>query len=105
MAVIAHWIERVVTRAVDGALSEKLVLRADLIGFLQVPGSHTGEHICTAFVHILDTLDITKKVRLVYISARIDKLICSSLDLSPWITLQIMTPSWPTWKVSCTAVV
>lgn len=58
MAVTAHWIESVVE---DG--EERLRLASALIGFREMPGHHTGEHLSTAFVYILDRLNIAKRVR------------------------------------------
>ena len=54
MAVTAHWIEH--------QSQHKINLRADLIGFLHVPDSHTGECLAKAFLFIIDHLDISNKV-------------------------------------------
>jgi hypothetical protein len=61
MAVTAHWIEATLTSTPAGP-QYMLTLRADLIGFLRVPGHHTGEHLSTAFLHITDRIGITSKV-------------------------------------------
>lgn len=53
MAVTAHWIQEI---------NGELRLRADLIGFHQVPGHHTGEHLAVAFRYILDRVDIIRRV-------------------------------------------
>jgi hypothetical protein len=53
MAVTAHWLE---------GGPKKLTLRADLIGFVHIPGSHTGERLGQVFHSIIDRMGITKKV-------------------------------------------
>jgi hypothetical protein len=64
MAVTAHWIEVNTVNTPQGS-QQILTLRADLVGFCQVPGYHTGVHIvATVFLHIMDQLDIQKKVHL-----------------------------------------
>ena len=61
MGVTAHWIQ--VTRDQNaGGVNMILTLRSDLIGFYNVPGSHTGVHLAHAFLHVLDRIDITHKV-------------------------------------------
>lgn len=55
MAITAHWIE-----AKQNPTS--LSLRADLIGFVNVPGRHTGEHLAFALLRTLDRIHITEKV-------------------------------------------
>ena len=59
MAVTAHWIEAVEQRKPEGLVTE-LRLRAELIGFHQVPGRHTGEHLAAAFYYVLERVDIPK---------------------------------------------
>ena len=61
MAVTAHWIELTPQQTPKG-VQHKLTLRTDLVGFHSVPGRHTGEHMCHAFVYVLDRLGITAKV-------------------------------------------
>jgi hypothetical protein len=61
MAVTAHWIEGRIEDTPSGP-QRILRLRADLVGFIQVPGQHTGEHLASAFLHVLDRVDITSKV-------------------------------------------
>lgn len=61
MAVTAHWIESTVQATQHGP-QHILKLRADLIGFLRVPGRHDGEHLAHAFLYVLDRVDIAKKV-------------------------------------------
>ena len=62
MAVTAHWIEAKTVMTAEGPVTN-LVLRADLIAFHNLPGRHTGEHLGTALLHVLDRLKITGKVR------------------------------------------
>jgi len=57
MAVTAHWIE-----SFKDGKDEHLRLESALIGFREMPGHHSGEHLSTAFIHILDRLNITDKV-------------------------------------------
>jgi hypothetical protein len=58
MAVTAHWLEKAQTQ--DG--QQKLTLRADLIGFLYFPGSHTGERLAEIFYFIITRMGLEKKV-------------------------------------------
>ena len=58
MAITAHW----VAATTSSGQYTKLSLRADLIGFIHVPGWHTGEHLAHAFLHTLDRINITEKV-------------------------------------------
>jgi hypothetical protein len=55
MAVTAHWIAK-------AEQSSILVLRAALIGFHHVPGSHTGDLLATVILHLLDRAAVTEKV-------------------------------------------
>jgi len=57
MAVTAHWIE-----AVNEEGEERLRPSSALIGFREMPGHHTGEHLSSAFVYILDRLNIASRV-------------------------------------------
>jgi hypothetical protein len=43
MAVTAHWLEKV---TLSGRLQSRISLHTDLIGFMHVSGSHTGELLC-----------------------------------------------------------
>ena len=61
MAVTAHWIEAHDHMGTRGQMY-KLNLCTDLIGFIHVPGQHTGIHLKSAFFHIMDRLNITSKV-------------------------------------------
>ena len=60
MAVTAHWLQQVSLQS--ERLQSKIHLRSDLIGFVHVPGSHTGERLAKVFLYIIDRLDISKKV-------------------------------------------
>ena len=61
MAVTAHWIQTKVTQTPEGPQYE-LKLRAELIGFHRVPGHHDSEHLCQAFLYIIDQLSIASVV-------------------------------------------
>lgn len=61
MAVTAHWIHAMEVLTPAGK-RYKLQLRTNLIGFHQVPGKHTGEHLAHTFIYITERLNITKKV-------------------------------------------
>jgi len=66
MAVIAHWMERQPLQ-VSQTLQHRISLRADLIGFIHVPGSHTGAHLAEMFLCILNRLQIANKVSFIFI--------------------------------------
>jgi hypothetical protein len=53
MAVTAHWLELV---------QKKVTLKANLIGFLHVPGNHTGERLARVLQFIIDRVELDKKV-------------------------------------------
>jgi hypothetical protein len=53
MAVTAHWMEN---------HQKSIRLRADLLGFVNVAGNHTGERLAKVFLFIIDRLNIDKKV-------------------------------------------
>ena len=61
MAVTAHWIETKVTQTPEG-LQYELKSHAELIGFHCVPGHHDGEHLCQAFLYIINGLCIASVV-------------------------------------------
>jgi hypothetical protein len=61
MAITAHWITAAVS-VQNPVQRATLTMRADLIGFIHIPGRHTGEHLAHAFLHILDRIHITEKV-------------------------------------------
>lgn len=74
MAVTAHWLQQVSLQQSE-RLQSKLHLRSDLIGFVHVPGSHTGERLAKVFLYIIDRLNISKKVSfnlLIEIKAKYD---------------------------------
>jgi hypothetical protein len=55
MALTAHWIAK-------ADHSSALVLKAALVGFHHVPGSHTGEMLASVILHLLDRAGVTEKV-------------------------------------------
>lgn len=61
LAITGHWIEVKLVQTETGTKRE-LVLRSALVGFVRLPGSHTGEHISEAFVFVMDKLGILHKV-------------------------------------------
>ena len=61
MGVTAHWIESTKIQTSAG-INYALKLCSDLVGSYNVPGSHTGDHLTAAFLHILDHIEITHKV-------------------------------------------
>ena len=61
MAVTAHWLQKVSLQQ-SGRLQPAISLRSNLIGFVYIPGSHTGDRLSKVFLHIIDRLGISKKV-------------------------------------------
>ncbi|KAF7326526.1 HAT family dimerization domain-containing protein [Mycena venus] len=61
MAVTTHWLQATLINTPAGP-QYKLTLRTDLVGFLRVPGHHDGEHLATAFLYIIDRIDIASKL-------------------------------------------
>lgn len=61
MAVTAHWIQASLETTESGP-HYTLKMRADLIGFQRVPGTHTGEHLAHSFYYIIKRLGVLKKV-------------------------------------------
>lgn len=61
MAVTAHWMEGIEQQSNSG-IHYSLRLRSNLIGFLRLPGRHTGNHLAAAFLFILERLNIVEKV-------------------------------------------
>jgi len=61
MAITAYWITAA-TSTQNSTERTKLMLCADLIGFIHIPGWHTGEHLAHTFLHTLDHIHVTKKV-------------------------------------------
>jgi hypothetical protein len=62
MAVTAHWLENFQTHGGE----KKLTLRATLVGFLHLPGTHTGEKLAKAFLFIIKRTGLVKKVCLLF---------------------------------------
>jgi hypothetical protein len=58
MAVTTHWLEK---------QQQKIKLRVDLIGFVYIPGSHSGERLAEIFLFIVDRLNLAKKVKYIII--------------------------------------
>jgi hypothetical protein len=54
MGVTAHWLQKVSLQ------QSKLILCSDLIGFVHIPGTHTGDRLAKIFVHILDRIKLGK---------------------------------------------
>lgn len=61
MAVTAHWMEGETMKTASTEFVA-LRLRSELIGFVNVPERHTGEHLAEAFLSVIDRLRITYKV-------------------------------------------
>ena len=60
MGVTAHWIEAIEEQTPSGP-QKRLCLQADLVGFHQIPGCHTGEHLAHCFLFIIDCLKLAGK--------------------------------------------
>jgi hypothetical protein len=58
IAVTAHWLELV---HLQGG-QKKITIRADLIGFIHVPGQHSGEKLAKIFHFIISRVGLIKKV-------------------------------------------
>ena len=65
MAVTAHWLQNISLQQ-SGALQSKLILRSDLIGFVHIPGSHTGERLAKVFLYILDHINLGKSKKVCF---------------------------------------
>ena len=63
MAVTAHWLQKASLQPSE-SLQPKLTLRSDLIGFVHIPGSHSGVRLAEIFVYVLDHIKLgnSKKV-------------------------------------------
>jgi hypothetical protein len=61
MAITAHWVEGIEEELPTGT-KRRFTLRADLIGFRQLPGRHTGQHLAYCFMSIIDQFNIANKV-------------------------------------------
>ena len=91
MAVTAHWIEGRSVSTPQGPQWHALSLRTELIGFLLVPGRHSGEHLAHALLYLLNRYDIISRVSFHYPSS--DKVLMTSrLGGLQLIMPQIMTP-------------
>ena len=66
MGVTAHWLVIKEQSAIPGPV-KKLVLRSELIGFQYIPGSHTGVHLAHALLKVIDRIQATTKVILVFV--------------------------------------
>ena len=62
MVVTAHWLQRASLEQSGRRLQPRLNFRCDLIGFVHLPGSHTGACLCEVFLYITDRLKISRKV-------------------------------------------
>ena len=63
MVITAHWIKHIEGETVSGT---KLTLRlqSDLVGFQNISGHYTGEHMAHVFLHVTDYLKLIDKVLL-----------------------------------------
>jgi hypothetical protein len=61
MAVTAHWIKKHSVQTPHGS-HEALSFQANLIGFIAIPGSHTGHRLAEVFMLIINRLNIAQKV-------------------------------------------
>jgi hypothetical protein len=64
MAVTAHWMESMQDQ-------QSLSLRIDLIGFVYIPGAHTGQHLAEIFLWILKRVNIVDKVSYIFLYNKI----------------------------------
>ncbi|KAJ8457523.1 hypothetical protein ONZ45_g18279 [Pleurotus djamor] len=62
MAVTAHWIQGTIFVSHGGRSRYAIRMRADLIGFSHIPGSHTGESICKTFLAVLERVGIKQRI-------------------------------------------
>jgi len=60
MAVTAYWLQSVSLKT--SGLQPKFSLHTNLIGFVHVSSSHTGEHLTRVFLSIIDYLKIANKI-------------------------------------------
>ncbi|KAF5373365.1 hypothetical protein D9757_009741 [Collybiopsis confluens] len=60
LAITGHWIMGKMVKTSMGEKKE-LVMRSALIGFVCLPGSHTGHHIAEAFVSVMEKLGLLNK--------------------------------------------
>ncbi|KAF9503993.1 hypothetical protein BS47DRAFT_1308980, partial [Hydnum rufescens UP504] len=93
LAVTAHWIQR----CQDGTLS----LRADLIAFHYLPGSHDGKSICSAIWHLLEHASIpVDKVCLAHLCESDNNEFKNRLVGGHLTMPQTMPPLWLSWSES-----
>jgi hypothetical protein len=65
MAVTAHWIERQSLQTSHILQQQQRInLRVDLLGFVNVSGVHSGGNLATVLLFILDRFQIANKVSL-----------------------------------------
>ena len=62
MAITAHWLENILSPGGE----KRLKLRASLIGFLHVPGTHTGERLAESFFYIIKRCGLESKASLLF---------------------------------------
>lgn len=62
MAVTAHWTDNH-AKSMPHGTRYIITLQSRLIAFHRVPGRHTGEHLATAFLSILNRYKIKKVCR------------------------------------------
>jgi hypothetical protein len=65
MAVTAHWLQNISLQHSE-TLQSKLTLHSDLIGFVHIPGSHTGERLAKVFLYILDRINLGKSKKVYF---------------------------------------
>jgi hypothetical protein len=59
MAIMAHWSKHYIKTTPHGP-QYILGLHSELIAFHRVPCQHTGEHLATVFMNILDRYKVQK---------------------------------------------
>ena len=63
MAVTAHWLQK---GLIQQSKTSKLTLCSDLIGFIHIPGSHTGDRLARVFLYILDRVKLGKSKKVCF---------------------------------------
>ncbi|KAF5347876.1 hypothetical protein D9757_013414 [Collybiopsis confluens] len=61
LAITGHWISAKIIKTSTGEKKE-LTMHSALIGFVRLPGSHTGHHISEAFVSVMNRLGLLNKI-------------------------------------------
>jgi len=99
MGVTAHWIEAQ-PQEQKKAQRPQLTLQADLIGFVHIPGRHTGADLAHAFLHVLDRINVAEKVYIPVFSLVTALLLILFIRLvgSPWTMRLTMTPLCLHWS-------